>query len=149
LKTSVFSPALFLIAFLGLPFSLAAQAQEAASPWTLKTTSTTLQQTTSQNPVAPQTAAPKCEYGPIKKMYGRASWLVYGCDDNKSLAIVAAPENPAAPFYFVFTPDNGHYHLHGQGSGRNDVTSAAFNELKALTKTDIETLLAETQATKP
>jgi hypothetical protein len=39
----------------------------------------------------------KCTIGPITKTFGQTQWLVYGCNDDKTLVIVAAPGNPGAP----------------------------------------------------
>jgi hypothetical protein len=87
----------------------------------------------------------KCEAGPVVKSFGSEQWLAYSCDDNRSLVIVAAPGNPAAPFYFTFFHHDDGYHLEGEGTGNKDTTNAAFNELKALTPGDIDALVAQTR----
>jgi len=77
-------------------------------------------------------------------------WLVYSCDDNRTVFIVADADNPAKPFYFTFAPGAGHYRLHGEGTGDREATKAAFEELKALSKQDLDALIAETKTvTKP
>lgn len=43
-----------------------------------------------------------CTIGPLNKTYGKTQWLVYGCNDGRSLVVTTAPENPAAPFVFYF-----------------------------------------------
>jgi hypothetical protein len=93
--------------------------------------------------VAQPSANPNCKGGPIEKTYGGTKWNVYGCDDKKSLVIVTAPGNPAMPFYFSFTPNEGGYHLHGEGTGDTKVTDAAYKDLAGLTDADIAALAAE------
>jgi hypothetical protein len=90
----------------------------------------------------------KCETGPLSKSYGGAAWLVYGCNDHRSLVIVSAPGNPATPFYFLFHPQGNGYQLEGEGTGRKEATAAAFGELKTLSERDIVALIAETEASK-
>ena len=87
----------------------------------------------------------KCDVGPVGKTYGKTQWLVYSCDDKRSLVIVSAPGNPALPFYFVFSPHENGYQLSGEGTGRKDSTKAAFDELKALSGTDIAALIEQTK----
>ena len=37
-----------------------------------------------------------CERGPVAtKSFGGTSWQIYGCNDNRSVAIVTAPGSPA------------------------------------------------------
>jgi len=45
-----------------------------------------------------------CNIGPVAKTYGRTQWLVYSCDDDRSVVIVSASGNPATPAYFMFSP---------------------------------------------
>ena len=87
----------------------------------------------------------KCDVGPITKIYGKTQWLVYSCDDNRTVVIVSAPGNPASPFYFTFFPRENGYHLGGEGTGRKDATDAAFNELKTLSEQDIAALIEQTK----
>ena len=61
------------------------------------------------------TAAPlQCDIGPITKEFGSVPWLLYSCDDGKSLVVISAPGSPAAPFYFMFSPEGRGYHLSGE-----------------------------------
>jgi hypothetical protein len=87
----------------------------------------------------------KCEVGPVTKQYGGTDWLVYSCEDQKSLAIVAAPGNPALPYYFFYLHSDKGYELHGEGSGDKGLTDAASDELKGLAEEQIDSLLLETQ----
>jgi hypothetical protein len=93
----------------------------------------------------PQSPQLKCDIGPVSKTYGMASWLVYSCDDGRTVVIVAAPGNPAMPFYFMFSPHEGAYQLDGEGTGNKDATDAAFRELKALSERDIKALIDQTK----
>lgn len=87
----------------------------------------------------------KCDIGPVVKTYGMTQWLVYCCDDKRTVVIVSAPGNPAMPFYFTFFPYENGYRLSGEGTGRKDTTAAAFEELKALSERDIAALIEHTK----
>lgn len=87
----------------------------------------------------------KCETGPVARTYGKSLWLVYSCDDQRTVVIVSAPGSPAAPFYFMFSPSGGGYRLRGEGTGRKDATSAAFADLEALSGQDIAALIEQTK----
>jgi hypothetical protein len=75
-------------------------------------------------------------------------WLLYSCDDGKSLVAVSAPGSKAAPFYFIFSHTDTGYHLSGEGTGDKARTDAALSELKALRDAQIVALIAETKATQ-
>ncbi len=92
---------------------------------------------------APQSL--KCDIGPVTKIYGGTQWLVYSCTDNRTLVVISAPGNPAMPFYFMLSPHENGYQLSGEGTGRKDITDAAFDELKALSGTDIVALIEQTK----
>ena len=81
----------------------------------------------------------------MTKTYGGTKWLVYSCDDNRTVVIVAAPGSPAMPFYFMFYPTKDGYHLYGEGTGNKDATDAAEHDLSALSEPDITALIAETK----
>jgi hypothetical protein len=87
----------------------------------------------------------KCEVGPVTKQYGSTDWLVYSCEDKRSLVIVTAPSNPAMPFYFSYLHTDKGYQLRGEGTGDKRLTDAAFGDLKNLTEDQIAFLLVETQ----
>jgi hypothetical protein len=87
-----------------------------------------------------------CNTGPVTKTYGGTKWLVYSCDDNRTIVIVSAPGSPAMPFYFVFYPTTGGYRLEGEGTGNKGATDAAVQDLRTLSEADIAALIA---ATKP
>lgn len=87
----------------------------------------------------------KCTIGPVAKQYGKTSWLVYSCDDGRSVLIVSAPANKAVRFRFTFVADDDGYALHGEGQGDKHVTDAAYQDLNALVETDIAALVTETR----
>lgn len=86
-----------------------------------------------------------CNIGPVQKMYGQTIWLVYSCNDNKSVVIMSAPNSPASPFYFIFSPGKAGYELKGEGTGNKTYTDLAAKELSALKKRDISTLIEQTK----
>jgi hypothetical protein len=99
-------------------------------------------------PVAGEEAKPqqlKCDIGPVNKTYGKTQWLVYSCDDSRTVVVVTAPGNPALPFYFMFAPQAGGYQLSGEGTGQKDATDAALHELQALSAADIMALIEQTK----
>jgi|SRR5580704_8743615 hypothetical protein len=87
----------------------------------------------------------KCDVGPTNKTYGNTQWLVYSCDDSRTVVVVAAPGSPAMPFYFMFSPGQNGYQLSGEGTGQKDATDAAFNELHGLSERDIAILIEQTR----
>lgn len=84
-----------------------------------------------------------CKSGPLTKTYGNASWLVYGCDDGRTLILVAAPGNPATSFYFRLSRQKDGYHLTGEGTGKREFTDPAYRDLSKLSERDIAALIAE------
>lgn len=91
-----------------------------------------------------------CERGPFgTKTYGGTAWDLYGCSDNRSIAIVTAHGNPGNPFYFLFTERNGQYQLSGEGTGRPEFTRNAYDALRRLSQQDIQALVKETLKTGP
>jgi hypothetical protein len=92
-------------------------------------------------------AAPlQCDIGPITKEFGSVPWLLYSCDDGKSLVVVSAPGSPAAPFYFFFSPEGRGYHLRGEGTGLRSLTDAALKDLRVLSDAEITGLVGQTKA---
>ncbi len=86
-----------------------------------------------------------CDRGPFStKTFGGTSWQIYGCNDNRSVAIVTAPGSPAIPFYFLLAWVNGVYTVSGEGTGRRDLTAKAYNDIIKLTPPQIDALVNET-----
>ena len=86
-----------------------------------------------------------CHVGPITKIYGKTDWLVYSCSDNRSIVVVAKPDNPAFEFYFILVPESDTVKLYGEGVGDKAATEPAFQELKLLTVSDVAAVVAETK----
>jgi hypothetical protein len=91
----------------------------------------------------------KCEIGPVQKTYGSTQWLVYSCQDGRSLVIVTAPGNPAMPFYFFLHPSDAGYRLEGEGTGNKDVTDRTASELQRLSGAEIAAIVDETRKVTP
>jgi hypothetical protein len=87
----------------------------------------------------------KCETGPLQRTYGSTPWLVYSCNDGRSIAIVSVPGSPASPFYFFLHPSNGGYRVEGEGTGDKSITDHALAELQQLSEAKIATLIDETR----
>jgi hypothetical protein len=91
-----------------------------------------------------------CDRGPFgSKTYGGTAWDLYGCSDNRSIAIVTGRGNPGMPFYFLFAERNGQYQLSGEGTGRPEFTRLAYDDLRRLSQQDIRSLVKETQKAGP
>lgn len=91
------------------------------------------------------TSSLECTIGPLDKTFGGTQWLVYSCNDGKSLAIVSAPDSAASPFYFLLSPKAGRYELHGEGTGDKRATNEAYRDLKALSDTSIAAMVRQTR----
>jgi hypothetical protein len=86
-----------------------------------------------------------CDRGPFgTKTFGGTPWQIYGCNDNRSVAIVTAPGSPAIPFYFLLAWVNGVYTVSGEGTGRRDLTAKAYTEIVKLNRQQIDALVSET-----
>jgi hypothetical protein len=98
----------------------------------------------------PTDARITCERGPFgTKTYGGYPWELYGCSDNRSVAVVTARGNPGMPFYFLFAESKGKYELSGEGSGRPEFTRKAYDDLRRLSQQDIQALVKETLKAGP
>ncbi len=84
-----------------------------------------------------------CMTGPLTKTFGSTDWLVYSCDNNRTVIFVTAPGSRASPFYFRLSPDKDGYHLTGEGTGNQEATDAAYEDLSKLSEQDIAALIAE------
>jgi hypothetical protein len=94
---------------------------------------------------AAQTVQLTCNLGPVERAFGGTPWVVYGCDDGKSLVVATAAENPASPFMFVIAWEPRGYRVSGEGQGDQNASSAAFEELRTLSRDQITALYASTQ----
>ena len=90
----------------------------------------------------------KCEIGPVAKAFGGTQWLVYSCDDQKSLVVVSAEGNPAMPFYFIISEKDGTLSIYGEGAGSKESSAAAGKELETMIQSNdaVAVLIAETIA---
>ena len=88
-----------------------------------------------------------CDIGPVAKEFGGTEWNVFSCTKPDQVVIVAAPGNPAMPFYFVLYMEDGERKLHGQGTGSKEATTAAFEDLRVVVESEesIAALIAETE----
>ncbi len=88
-----------------------------------------------------------CQAGPLSKTYGQTQWLVYACDDKRSVVVASDKGNPALPFYFIiYVKENGDIRLYGEGTGKKSATQPAFDDLQKLSAKDIAALVEQAQA---
>ena len=93
----------------------------------------------------PSQASLVCDRGPFStKTFGGTPWQIYGCNDNRSVAIVTAPGSPALPFYFLIAWVNGVYTVSGEGTGPRDLTAKAYTDIVKLNRQQIDALVNET-----
>ena len=85
-----------------------------------------------------------CTIGPVERTFGGTPWVVYGCNDGKSLAIAASADNPANPFVFVIAWEPHGYRVYGEGSGDRNASSPAFDELRAMNREQVSALYSST-----
>jgi hypothetical protein len=83
-----------------------------------------------------------CSAGPVGATVGEIEWLAYACDDGRSVALIAAPGNPAAPFHFLVRPMPERVRVQGDGEGDRAATVAAFAELMSMDDADVAHLYA-------
>ena len=97
---------------------------------------------------AQQPAAPvlKCETGPVSRVFGGTYWIVYSCDDRRSMVVVSGQGNPASPFYFLLTPGAGAYKIEGEGNGDKKASDAAGDAISKLAPEELAALLSATQS---
>jgi len=100
-------------------------------------------------PTGPAAAQPKpavkCLTGPAPKTFGGQKWLVYSCDDDRTVVVIASPESPAAPYYFVLASDGVGYKVTGEGTGPKSATESTLKTLKLLTEAEIRGLIQDTK----
>src|SRR6478609_5817752 len=71
-----------------------------------------------------------CDMGPLHKTYGETAWLVYACNDARSVVIVSDEGSPAFPFVFMLYVKPGEdVQVHGEGTGKESATRAAYDEI--------------------
>ena len=88
----------------------------------------------------------RCKTGPVVKQLGGTYWIVFSCDDSKSLIFLSDQRNPAFPFMFVAMAKDDRYEVRGQGEGDKDAAAPAFEALMKMPATDLFALVEETQA---
>lgn len=90
----------------------------------------------------------KCDIGPIERDFGGTHWIVYSCEDGKSVVAVSAANSPAAPFVFIIHPHGDHYLVSGEGNGDKVASDRAGDALRAMGDAGIRELVVETQKQK-
>ena len=87
-----------------------------------------------------------CTTGPLVKEIGGSTWLVYACNDGKSLAVVSAPDSPASPANFIVAAKGGVYAVSGEGNGQQNAMKAAFEALSTMSSEAVVALYKEVLA---
>ena len=88
----------------------------------------------------PGEAELQCHIGPATKHLGGNDWVVYACADGQSVVVAAGAPNPATPFFFIVRPDGDGIVLYGEGTGDKSATEPAYNELQAMSASDLAQL---------
>jgi hypothetical protein len=106
----------------------------------------TLAASTAAPATGPDESALQCNIGPATIQLGGNDWLMYGCADGRSLVVVAAPPNPASPFFFIATPDgSGGIELQGEGTGAKSATESAYESLRTLSSAELARLFLQAE----
>lgn len=90
-----------------------------------------------------------CKTGPIDHSFGGTEWLVYACNDGRSILARAKPGNPAAPFYFIIAATEKGHELYGEGTGDKAASDAAYADLQKLDEAAIAKLHTDATAVSP
>ena len=88
----------------------------------------------------------QCHTGPATKHLGGNDWVVYACADGKSVVVAAGAPNAATPFFFIVRPDGDGIVLYGEGTGDKAATEPAYNELQAMSASDLAELYQQAVA---
>lgn len=99
--------------------------------------------------VPPRAPDVNCSTGRVNRTFGASEWLVYSCDNDRTLVFLSTPGSPADPYYFTVFPQGGEYHLFGEGTGDRQATDAAFKETEHFSLADIRSLIDETKTARP
>jgi len=86
-----------------------------------------------------------CNAGPVEQTFGGTPWVVYGCDDGRSIVVATRADNPANPFVFVVAWEPHGYRVHGEGNGDRTASASAFDELSAMNQEQITALYSSAQ----
>ena len=89
-----------------------------------------------------------CMVGPIHIEIGGGNWQVTSCGDGKSLTFATAAGNPAMPFVFIVLRGKGKTKINGEGNGSKVVSSAAFEEIRAMSEAQFDALVEVTKLVK-
>ena len=85
-----------------------------------------------------------CTTGPVTKTYGGSTWLVYGCADGRSVLVISNQGDQNTSEYVMLSPARTGVQVVSEGWGDVGNGNAAFAQLKGMSATDLESLLAET-----
>ena len=83
-----------------------------------------------------------CTAGPVTKIFGGTSWLVYGCADGRSVLVVSDRDS-ADLKYIMLSPTRSGVHVVSEGWGEGPGGNAAFATFKAMSAKDLGALVAE------
>jgi hypothetical protein len=84
--------------------------------------------------------AMQCSYGPVAKTLAGAPWLVFACDDGKSLVVVTDQHNPPSPFYFLVSLHGDVVNINGEGNGSKVTSDAASDQLGKMSAAEVAEL---------
>jgi|GEM_PF-6557448 len=98
--------------------------------------------TAQDTPPAPLAVPITCATGPVERVYGGLTWLVFGCS-NGAVLFGGKPETVAASSLFMWAPSGDGYELTLESNLEDRAPLVdATTELAALTPTDLQALLA-------
>jgi hypothetical protein len=91
---------------------------------------------------ATEAAKLECKTGPAKRRYGGTLWLVYACNDGRSLAFRPDQNNPNNTAKFVLRWTGAQYELEGDPGDKPEIAERAYDEIADMTERQISSLIA-------
>lgn len=90
-----------------------------------------------------------CMVGPIQLRIGHGDWQVTSCSDGRSVVFATMSGNPAMPFVFIVLRSGSESRISGEGTGKEEASAAAFEEIKSMTDAQLDALVTVTKLVKP
>lgn len=84
-----------------------------------------------------------CETGPLVRAFGGHDWVVYACNDDASMIIMAPPETEAGRSFLFLGAGADGYDIAAEADGDRAITQAARDEIASMSTRELAGLLAE------
>jgi hypothetical protein len=89
----------------------------------------------------------QCQKGPASVLLAESRWLVYACEDGRSIVLVASPGSKASPSYIsVLVQANDEFDASAEGTGDKGAMEGATRKLRDIGRDGISRLFAQASA---